>query len=1202
MKRISLIISIVLFTICNINAQEAKLVLPIGHTDWVSSAQFSPDGKWIVTASNDGTAKIWDAQTGKFLQDLKGHAGSVRSAQFSPDGKRIVTASWDSTAKIWDAQNGKLLQDLKGHTGSVKSAQFSSDGKWVVSASNDCSAILWEASTGNILHDLKGHSSHVSSAQFSSDGKLIVTASEDQTAKIWESSTGKLLYDLHGHESSVIDARFSQDGKRIISSSFYNTRIWDASTGTLINNINGILVGGSIQVSPDGKWFVVAASSTTKYDLSSGRLLLEFKGKTIDMEEACFTFDGKGVIQYSFMLSKPKIWNIISGEPILDLNNVSWFRSAQLSDGKMIAIVKFGQPTMILELPSKKRLYNLQIHSDVQFSPDGKWIVSISEDDSLKIWEAETGRLLHNLLAHEADISSVQFSPNGKWILTASYDKTAKVWDVNTGKLIHILSGHTNYLSSAQFSLDNSRIITTSMNRYHQIMTDKLFANFDSTKTLIDNNEINKIKKHSGIKIWNSFSGECLFDLLGHTDYVNSAQFSPDGKWIVTASYDNTSKIWDALTGKHRFDLKHNGVVESAQFSSNSKWIITASRDHNTKIWETKSGKKLHTLTGHTNSVRSARFSTNGKYIITTGDDNKTIIWEAETGKLLYTRLQLTNGDWLVYDEHYRYDGSEGARDYLYFVCGLEVIGLDQLKDQLYVPGLVEKIMNGQEINYPKLSDLDICGALPLVERINEDSENYHYQITERKLAIDRVEVYVNDKMVSTYPISDLQKKDSLYFLEISSDNIKKHFIPGEENQVNVIAIAKQKGEEMKSRGAAVLQYEEAEEEVNPKLYAVMVGIDDYKDDMLDLNFPAKDASDLARTVEVSAKELLGEENVFIYKVHSNAYKDGGYTTPEKEGIRKALEDIGKKAEPQDVIMIFFAGHGIMQGEEEKTFTFLTAEASNYNPIGISTKELQNWLSYEGPHKMLANKTILIFDACHSGQFTEEMLALARNDEETERIRQVEDLKDKSGTFILAASAPNQSAFELPQYQQGLLTYSLLYSLKNNPEVLDEDKYLNVQKWFLESEEYLQELVESMGYQQDAQPFGSANIRIGVVNEKVRNSIQLAEEKPLIVCGNVGNKATFNDNLQLKEKIVKELYNASERGVKSRFIYSPKKSPDAFVINIIYELDGVNMNCELSFWQNDILLSQVTVEGKKNELDQLLDKIILKIEAFLRNT
>jgi WD40 repeat protein len=155
--------------------------------------------------------------------------------------------------------------------------------------------------------------------------------------------------------------------------------------------------------------------------------------------------------------------------------------------------------------------------------------------------------------------------------------------------------------------------------------------------------------------------------------------------------------------------LIHTDCVSKAFFSPDGNYVVTASEGGTANIWNLTSGKLLHVLKGHTSGLTSAQFSPDGTSILTTSIDHKTILWDATTGKMRYARLQLSNNDWLVYDEDYRYDGSPGARDYLYFVCGMEIVDLAQMKDALYVPGLVEKIMNGEEINYPRLSELGLC-------------------------------------------------------------------------------------------------------------------------------------------------------------------------------------------------------------------------------------------------------------------------------------------------------------------------------------------------------------------------------------------------------------------------------------------------------------------------------------------------------------
>ena len=180
-----------------------------GHGERVWSAVFSPDGQTIVTASADGTVRLWD-EVGNELAVLRGHEGEVISAVFSPDGQWIVTASRDGTARLWDG-SGNELAVLRGHEGGVYSAVFSPDGQMIVTASNDGTARLWDGA-GNELAVLRGHEREVWSAVFSPDGQAIVTANADGTARLWNLAGNELAV-LRGHESAVISAVFSPDGQ-----------------------------------------------------------------------------------------------------------------------------------------------------------------------------------------------------------------------------------------------------------------------------------------------------------------------------------------------------------------------------------------------------------------------------------------------------------------------------------------------------------------------------------------------------------------------------------------------------------------------------------------------------------------------------------------------------------------------------------------------------------------------------------------------------------------------------------------------------------------------------------------------------------------------------------------------------------------------------------------------------------------------------
>lgn len=403
-------------------------------------------------------------------------------------------------------------------------------------------------------------------------------------------------------------------------------------------------------------------------------------------------------------------------------------------------------------------------------------------------------------------------------------------------------------------------------------------------------------------------------------------------------------------------------------------------------------------------------------------------------------------------------------------------------------------------------------------------------------------------------------------------------------------------GKDLRSRSVQQVYSADEIDDVIPTIYGLFIGVKNYKDPMLNLGFPAKDAQDLRKTFSLSAKKFLGDLNVETYLMHNDFELGGMDGSPDKESIRKTLEIIGSKAKPQDVLMLFFAGHGEMQGNDEGYFTLLTEESEKNKPIGISTKDLMLWLSYDGPHKMLANKTILILDACNSGQANKEIMAMARNDNESRRIRQVEDLKDKSGMFIFAASAANQHAYEMPQYQQGLMTYSLLHTLKYDGSVLDEDGLVNLQKWFLQSERYLKQMAERHGFQQSAQPFGTSNIDISKVDDEVRATINLIGEKSIVLIENVLNTNTGTDDLGLRESLSKELINRSTRG-RSSISLVQRKVEDAYNINIIYTSKDGGIESTVRLLLDKNIVFEATFSSLTNDI--LINDIIKGIKQFL---
>ena len=240
-----------------------------GHTDWVNSVTFSPDGRHIVSGSYDKTIQVWDAQTGVQVgNSLQGHTQAVNSVAFSPDGRHIVSGSYDKTIQVWDAQTGvQVGNSLQGHTQTVNSVAYSPDGRHIVSGSYDRTNQVWDAQTGvQVGNSLQGHTGWVNSVAFSPDGRHIVSGSNDWTIQVWDAQTGVQVGNfLQGHTGWVNSVAFSPDGRHIVSGSNDSTiQVWDAQTGVQVgNSLEGHTHFVTVAFSPDGRHIVSGSNDST---------------------------------------------------------------------------------------------------------------------------------------------------------------------------------------------------------------------------------------------------------------------------------------------------------------------------------------------------------------------------------------------------------------------------------------------------------------------------------------------------------------------------------------------------------------------------------------------------------------------------------------------------------------------------------------------------------------------------------------------------------------------------------------------------------------------------------------------------------------------------------------------------------------------------------------------------------------------------
>jgi WD40 repeat protein len=570
-----------------------------GHTALLKTAVFSPDEQHILTAAEDGTARLWDL-SGNQIAVFEGHDGNVLQARFSPDGQRVLTASQDKTARLWDL-TGKQLVVFKGHESNVNSAEFSPDGQRIVTTSRDRTARLWDLS-GKELLVFQGHTDIVRDPVFSPDGKLVATASDDGTARVWNLADGQsIVLDGHGGEP-VESVVFSPNGQQVLTAAEDDTaRLWDLA----------------------------------------GNQLAVFKGHTRDINVAIFSPDGERVVTASVDRTV-RLWDLAGKELMIFeghsdiINNVRFSR-----DGKSIVTSSHDKTARLWDLSAKQ----LAIFShtgrvtDALFSSDGRHILTASEDHTARVWEM-VGPPLPAFSSHNDLVPIATYSPDGRHILTASSDGLARLWDLS-GKLLVTFEGHTDAVIDAEFSPDGQRILTASEDGTARLwdLSGKQLASFDSHADIVeeadfspDGQRVLTANSSRTAQLWN-LAGKPLALFSGHEDEVNSVAFSPDGQRVLTASDDKTARLWD-LSGKELVVFEgHTDGVGEALFSPDGQHILTISEDSTAKLWDL-SGKDLVTFKGHEDRLLGVRFSPDGKRVLTESLDQTARLWDL-SGKQL---------------------------------------------------------------------------------------------------------------------------------------------------------------------------------------------------------------------------------------------------------------------------------------------------------------------------------------------------------------------------------------------------------------------------------------------------------------------------------------------------------------------------------------------------------------------------------------
>ena len=640
-----------------------KVVQLWTHEGTVNDAAFSPDGRWVVSASDDRTARLWDSQTGEPGPILP-HTNEVKRVRFSPDGARVLTIA-GKRARLWGAADGRLINDVEG--ASINDAQFSPGGDCFLTASDDGLARLCDGQSGAVTRTLS-HPKTVMGLAFGPNGRLAVTGAGDGLVRLWDVGSGGAIFTNVVNAASGVPAlvAFDPTGRTYASLSGNGGAVYDVTTGDACGRFvhaGQIVTGGNaaLSFSPEGDRLMIAS------------------------------FD-----QHVF------VWDIATAIQITTISPGNRLGSggfgAQFSpDGRMVLTRMGDGAAHIWSSKSGGRLYPPLRHSGpvtaAVFGPDSRRLVTAGTDGVVKLWDLVSPASLEPRCLHPqswGDVTGAEWSPDGSRIVTANEVATAWLWDSTTGErvggeLVHQAEGQHSVV--ARWSHDGRRLVTaaggafrvwdgataTPLTPFIPVLTNKaMTATFCARDSIIvvfgELSELRFYQAATGQPIgsaptghdgdvwgyevtrsgrwaysWgkdrvllrhNATNGVPLGPPMRHNSAIWEAVASHDETRLATRCEDGTLHIWDVSSGGEVLPpFRHGKAAYSVQFSPDDRWLLTAGPGGNACSRDTRTGARRLML-AHGGRVNTAAFNREGT-LIATASARGARLWDAVTGEPL---------------------------------------------------------------------------------------------------------------------------------------------------------------------------------------------------------------------------------------------------------------------------------------------------------------------------------------------------------------------------------------------------------------------------------------------------------------------------------------------------------------------------------------------------------------------------------------
>ncbi|MCV9386763.1 caspase family protein [Reichenbachiella ulvae] len=1019
---------------------ELRTVVQRGHEAPILEAVFSQSGKYVATASKDHTVIIWEARSGRQLRTLYGHNAPVNAVDFHPKENVLVSAGDDKQVIVWDLMSGSKLVE---HSWSqwVSSIAFSPSGDQLLIGGGKYEVELLDWQKKETLRKFKvnktqygvevGFDSSGAILTGNDDGKLIVYGSNEDTPL-------DTLRNIRASSCGGCPLRFDMDGKLMASVARSGpVTLWNWDTkevnrefGEADNDYEKVAVGGPFVFAEDEKRVTQWRQSGEEL-----RVFAENKEgltgiKLSPNDSVLMTFGNDRVA---------RLWDVYSGQLITEL---SGYLNRENDRG-----LSFGRNSY---WHSNFNKY-LSIRNRVKLSPDGKTVVRGHHNSEAYLWDTNSGRVKLELKGHDKMVVDYVFTKDSRFVYTAGGDRVIRLWDVQTGEELRRFEGHRDLVFNLALSEDGHSLASGSWDGSAilwdtgtgEILNQYRFPNNSPYTMAFAYHDqyllIGTLDKK--LQLIELDSGEPFISYIGHTDVITDLEIR--GEEIISSSLDGMIKKWELKTGFQSMKFKgHTGAVYDVCYDTHGLYMASGGLDKVVRVWDLNTGKELKQLEGHTGAVTGVQFINDDRVLVSSSLDGTTRYWDMESGMEIVSHVFLGSRDWLTKSARGYFDATEAARENIFFVKGLKSYSLDQFFEEFYRPDIMKKSLElGADIHF----DSDLKQKLldfppPSVEIVSptggEKTDKAEIDVvvklTNRGGGIDELRLLHNGKRVLGQDRSlpeEYKNKKAIY------KHVPLTLVPGR-NEIAVSAFSEARIEsDIMTRE---ITYEGTASSIT--CHVVAIGINTYKNPILNLNYAKDDAEGFGELIKKKGKDLYDE--IAFYPLYDE--------DASKENILKVLDEVAAKAKSEDVLIVYYAGHG---STVEGDFYFIPTEnvrlydAKKLKANAIYAGEVQQKLA-----KIPALKQMVVIDACQSGSSTQ--LLASRGAQEEKALAQ---LSRSTGVHILAASGSEQFASEFKELGHGLFTYVLLEALNGGADGAPKDGKVTI----YELKSYLDDQVPS---------------------------------------------------------------------------------------------------------------------------------------------